>query len=98
MAPPPQDPCDHPVVVKATSEGLNALKGLEIPEFIYLSWRCKRMARKEGRQVDFDQMYREKWRENFEESKEISGVGASVLTATVLILFYSFTAFSLGAE
>ncbi|MFQ6675434.1 MAG: hypothetical protein ACE5LH_03705 [Fidelibacterota bacterium] len=91
------DPCRHPVVTKARREGLNALTPVEIPRFIYHSWRCKRMARKEGRDVDFASLYREKWEENSNESREISGLGASVLTAAVLVLFYSYVAFALGS-
>lgn len=97
-APTLRDPCEHPVMAKARSEGLNALSASEVPEFLYWSWRCKRLARKEDRSVDFGQLYREKWEENYKESQEISGLGAAVLTGAVLILFYSYTAFLLGAE
>lgn len=91
---PTTDPCQHPVVIKARTEGLNALTFLEIPRFVYLSWSCQRTAKKEGRQVDFGDLYREKWAENYDKSQEISGLGATVLTVSVLILVYSLVSFT----
>ncbi|MFQ6673901.1 MAG: hypothetical protein ACE5GH_03830 [Fidelibacterota bacterium] len=92
------NPCDHPVIKKAKSEGLKSLSLKEIPQFWLAAWQCKRSVRRKGKEIDFRSLYREKQRENYEEARTLSGVGTGCLTFTVLILFYSYLGYALGAQ
>jgi len=94
----PDNPCDHPVIKKAQTEGLNSLSILEIPQFLLATIQCKRHAKKTGEKVDFDSLYKQKNQQNYETSQQLSGIGTCCLVVTALITFYSFVGYMLGAD
>ncbi|MEE9166616.1 MAG: hypothetical protein V3U24_04020 [Candidatus Neomarinimicrobiota bacterium] len=83
-------PCDHRIIKKAQTEGLNSLSLVEIPQFWVAAVRCKQEAKKAGKKINFRHLYRQKQEENFEKAREISGVGTFCLVVTGLVLFYSY--------
>lgn len=97
----PKEPpaaCEHPVLVKARSAGLNALTVKEIPRFWVKSILCKREAKKRGETIDFKDLYSGKRRSNFEESRKLSGIGSCCVMVSTLILFYSYWGLLMGAD
>jgi len=94
----PTTPCDHPIIKKARTEGLNSLTFKESLQFVYRAIQCKRYAKKTGEEIDFRSLFKQKQKQNFEEARQLSGVGTCCLIVTVLIVFYSYYGYMMGAD
>lgn len=88
--------CEHPVLEKAREQGLNSLTLEEIPQFWFRALLCKRYVRKGGEDIDFKDLYKQKQEENFENARELSGIGTCFAAVTGLVLLYSFLGFVAG--
>ena len=91
-------PCEHPVIKKAQTEGLNSLTLKEIPQFWFMAFQCKRQAKKAGEKINFRSLYKQKQQQNFEEARQLSGIGTCCLVVTALILSYSYLGHVIGAD
>ncbi len=92
------NPCEHPIIIKAQTSGLNSLTFREIPQFWFKAFQCKRHAKKTGEKSDFSNLYKQKHRQNFDEARQLSGIGSCCFVITISIMFYSYFGHLAGAN
>ncbi len=84
---PVEKPCQNPVILKASKQGLRSLKLREIPTYVIKSWQCRRSG---VNKTVFRNMDRRQLQKDYDNSHQLKGwtsTGAYCVTSVVFFYF-----------